>query len=432
MYPADSLFWFDAENVVFREGGPQSMRGDEKIIDVDATALEQAFVDGRRRIYMAEGAEVKMFEEAAVSNPTTLVSKTASFGDWSLATFGSWLVGTNGIDKPFLWKNGTVVDLPIPGNTCKALLQFGPYIVALGIDDEPRRIAWSDEDDPENWSLTDTEASSGDLNLRDLDSEIMGFAAQGNQIGIYSRDSFGLLTAIGQPFIFGFDKRLDGIGSVSLDAVVAVGQRNFGLSRQGVWTSDGVQIDYIDDPEIQGFIQDNVNWDLAHKVKAFHNELERQVIWSFPSGNSVTNDKAVGFKYTTGAWTKYSFGFRAAMPRAVFQYPITSRDRSVWFTGKKEESDHQAWAETAPLDMGEVDRIKRIQAVRLGFRGSGTVKFQAREKPDDTPEVYHSQATESYIPLVDRETPFFSMRFEGTNWKLSSIIAKGELAGEAI
>ena len=442
LFPASGFIWFDAENVVFKDGGPQSMKGWLELVQVgrQVRQLEQAFIDAidSQRVYIGTDSQLFLWQA-----PSGLVQLGDSYTSsaWSFVTFGTWLLATNGVDTPQIWKNdlfAPAVDMTVPFDWAKIFRKLGPHIIAMNTSTNGAEIAWSSADDPDDWTPTPIN-SAGDLIVRDLESDIITAEYIADRLAIYSKDGMALLANTGFPFYFGQERVLDNIGAVGLNAVASVGRLNYGMGFQGIWVTDGFRADYIDSPAIRSFLEADLNQDAVDKVVAYNDEAEQQVIWYYPSGSATENDAGIGYNYQNGAWTRYDFGRSAAVPRVVFNYPLTGDDNSVYEQGNgltANGEDIISWVQSRPLDMKAPELFKRIQLIRLHLEQSGTLNLSLGEQTDlsDAVSFFYDEAAQisNYIP--DRETPFLTVKLLGTgaNWKLSGFRIGGEAAGGVI
>jgi hypothetical protein len=440
LFPHEGLLWTDGENVVFRDGGPRSMNGWSRLFYVPArpTALAQAYV-GSGRLYF--GTADKLYTWEPTSGLYELGSDFNS-GEWSLAVFGKWLIAANGRDQVVAWRNSFATKaspLAIDEfNWAKIVRTFNAHVLAINTSVAENEIVWCSADDVDDWTLT-LENSAGNLVVRDLESEIVAAEFLGDQLALYSKDSMALLQYTGYPYWFGVNRALDTIGAVSKNAVVTVEKLNFGMGLQGVWMTDGLQVRYIDEPAMRDYLFDDINLDAVDKVCAYHDEFEHQVIWFYPSGTNTENDKGVGFNYNNRAWTKYGFGRSAAIPRSVFDYPVTGDDVGVFEQGKGTRAANRGldtWVQSKPIDVGDQELYKRLQLIRLGLEATDGLLLYvgAQETLEATPEFFHVAAAEQVNHIIDREAPFFVVKLVGSGsaWSLSSLKLNGVPTGAVV
>ena len=117
------------------------------------------------------------------------------------------------------------------------------------------------------------------------------------RIAVYGKAQMFLGNYLSNDLVYGYQPALNGIGSVSKNAVVSVGRRNFGLSSQGFFVTDGASFEYIDDPAMRHWFQDNINQDQYAKVIGYHDEEDSQVLWYIPTVVTTKNDYCMTYNY---------------------------------------------------------------------------------------------------------------------------------------
>ncbi len=464
--PVDVNFWADGENVVFRETEVRSAKGDSRLFATDnpVILLQQAYVTApfdierdSRRVYYAEN-DGSLTAKTELQFPGVYATRTIRSGGSpiiSMETFGNFLAATDGRGEVLLFKNtATNVDLvPLMGvSRVKIFKRFGPHLISFGLDDAPERMLWCSADNLEDWDIASPTNSAGDLFLRDLDSSIIAVQKLGLDLAVYGQDSMGVVQYRGAPFYFTFQPRLTGIGAIGINSVVSVSGWNMGVSRSSVWRTNGTDFVFIDQPDMRAFLQSEVNWNRPDDVVGFHDEEESQVKWSYYNNSGEL--KSVGYNYQTGAWTRYSYGFRAGIERSVFNYPvlgtgISSNEndtgnegdpppeidfaipRGVYLSGTEDSSNEPAWVQTKPLQLGNEETYARVSKIQVGIKGDSTVSLGAQDTVEegDLPEFYTTFAAERISTPVEREAQYFVLKFEGTDFRISAIKISGHLGG---
>ena len=361
---------------------------------------------------------------------------------WSFATYGTFTLATNGIDKPQISINlAFFTDLVADFTTAEIFTKVGPHILALNTSINPRGFVWCSADDPTDWTPTEAN-SAGDLIIRELNSPIIAAARLGEGLAVYGRDQMFIVGYTGQPFYFGYKHALDGFGAVSKDSVISIGRQNFGLGRQGFWQTDGAQFRYIDQPAVRNFIQSDINWAQASKVNGYHDEDNHRVIWYYPSvaGGGVV-DKGIAYDYQRQLWSTFDHGFTASLPRDVFSYPVGGMvDGKLMFLQNGSNANTVALPArltTKAVDMGEVELVKLLSRLRVDLEGTG-LEFRVGSQMDlDDPVDWTDwialtagnlkndlRVTGRYITLDFRSTGL------GQSWEMWGVRAYGRVGGK--
>lgn len=265
----------------------------------------------------------------------------------------------------------TICDMDV--STVDIFLARGPHILGFNTSNSEKEFIWCDADDPDTWVTTTTNLA-GALQIRELKSEIKAAVPLGSRIAVYGDDQMFLVNYLGNEFVFGYQPALDGVGSVSKKAVVAVGARNFGLSQQGFFMTDGASVQYIDDPAVRRWYQNNVASSQVSKAFAFHDEENTQVRWYFPT-SSVDITEGLAFNYQSGVWSKIAADKTAGQERVVAPYPVTGTSTGAILLEGLGDNAYQtamtSYARSKPIDLGNADRVKELSSIRIGFEGDG-------------------------------------------------------------
>lgn len=167
----------------------------------------------------------------------------------------TWLIITNGIDKPRYW-DGTLATfyefstasvsdhgaaLVYPDFvTCKTISALQGYIVLGNVTttaNEPVTIVWSD-----TVSLFDFETNnSGAVLLPDVVLSILKILPLGDSLIIYGDDTIHSMNHIGADQIFSFQKIIGNTRLLSGRAVVDVGPFHYFMAQENIYLFDGTR-----------------------------------------------------------------------------------------------------------------------------------------------------------------------------------------------
>lgn len=450
-YEVSDILWKDGNNIQFTPHGVRKIDGYTALLTPVGTTpvrgMTDVIVSGQQKLYF--GDQTNLYQSIAGANPTSVGSgytgslnatATTPATSWSMVNFGSWVLATNGKDAPQIFKTTAFANLNTDSQftTAEVFIVRGPHVVAFNTSTNDREFIWCDEDDPETWLAT-TSNAAGSVVIRELEGEIKAAAPLGDRIAVYGNDQMFIVSYTGAPFYFGYRPALSSIGAVSKMAVVPRGRMNYGLSRQGFWETDGVNFRYIDDPDVQQFVQDNVNWAQASKVNGFHDEGNNQIVWHVPTTTGEP-DTRLAYDYIRDVWSKGDIAFTSAIPREVFQYPILAGASGGVFTGNfgsdADGSALAANAQTTAIDLGEPDMVKELTAIRVGYEGSG-LRFRIGVSSTADGAVTWDGYTE--VPAGFEFSPqriagrYFHLDFDsqdvGDSWELQAVDFHGRIGG---
>jgi len=421
-FAANIPFFETVSNVEFTEQGVKKIHGWEEHADVGTDnepvrGLLQVLDGTSRMIYAGTLSKIYEIDEgtsAAVGssytgteNATTNTSEwdagastwdgggsiwDSSIGNptqWSMVNFGTWVLATNGKNTPQIFKGtsfGAISGLPTTKavSTWEIFAKRGPYVLAFNSNVDSRDFYWCATDDPDNWEPTTTNAA-GDLRIREMKTAIRAAVPLGDRIAVYGDDQMFLVNYLGSPNYFGYQPALDGIGAVSKHAVIPVGRRNYGWSQQGFFVTDGVSFDYIDDPMVRKFIDNNVSRAHIGKVNGYHDEQNNQVRWYYPDNASSDTlqgkvDRGIIYNYKSNTWSLLDIGRSASSERLIYDHAIsvqantgvTATDGTIYFENYGENDGTSAlvaYARTKGMDLGSADAVKDLSSIRIGVAG---------------------------------------------------------------
>lgn len=427
--------WKDGENVLFSDGIIEKSKGysAEQAYAEDVIGLAVANANGLQRMYV--GTETKVYVRDGGAQ-TQIGSGFNPLGLWSFETFGTFLLATNNVDKPKIWKNtGQLVDWgPLARAAIVRKIQVFPVLFS------GQEVHWPAYNNIEEFTIQ-AGNRAGNFFIRDLDGDVLAVEPMGDYLIYYTADMFGFMSFVGgeNPMSFKTNQG-GGIGAVGPNSVIPVGPFHFGMSRKGIWQSDGNSFNYIARPAIARWINSQIDWTKAKQVVGVHHETEQQVAFFFPCLDGQI--RGVGYTYegpSRGRWTILKMPILAAGKQGVFKAPPIGVPGSMGFynTGNNAGGDPLvASLRSAPLDMGSTDRMKRWQMVEIHSESVGL--FEMRVGYSDLakaePEWLEWAVVEQENWLEDRESNFLTLEFRslgfGAHWELSGLEIYGEPVGK--
>lgn len=433
--------WKAGENVLFSDGSIEKSKGYSidfvsNSTDQPITGLETANANGVNRLYLGLGEYLVRIDDGVASEIGTVASDT---GIWSLESFGTWLLATNNVDAPVIWKNagGLLVWPTVPFPRARLVKKLEVFPVLF----HGQEAAWPSYNNPEDF-VPGPGKRAGQFFIRDLDGDIMAAEPLGDALVYYTQDMFGFMRFVGGEAAMSFKtQQAGGIGAVGPHAVVATGPFHFGLSRKGIWQSDGNSYSYIMRPKVAKWFESQINWLKALEVVGVHEEGDQRVSFFFECLDGVRR----GLSYTyagpsQGTWTILRMPVTAAATQGgnFLQVPVglgTVQGR-LNFGDNAGPAGLPASLLSAPLDVGSTDRFKRWQMLELHYELNGTLEYRVgysntyKGAPDWT--AWDEVANQNW--LQDRESVFITVELRssafGTSWKLTGMELYGEVVGQ--
>lgn len=433
-----SPFWADGENVEFRNGGIMTSKGWVDLASLPGTVneLAQAFHNGDQRIYAAVANGVFM------RSSLTGLSSLGSFptqGFPFFETFGSFLLGTNSVDPPMYWKNtGVFTEIPdLPFTHAKIFHRRDNHVLAMNTSSGQQAYEWCSASNVDDWEPL-PENSAGNNFIRDLDSEIVAAVDIGRQVAVYSKETMGLIQFVGQPNVFAHTPAINGVGAVGAKSVVQVGPLNFGLNRQGVFRTDGVSFEYVDEPAVHEWIMSIVDFTLGEAIRGYHNEDLSSVIWFFTKIGG--GRYGFGYNYRKNIFTKYNMPLEVALERQVFTTPVGALGTNLI----QLNTGHSAagaplvkWARTKPMSAQDASFFKTWSHIKtVGKWSSADVKIGVMDSEDPNSETIDWFETQdmAYENWFDRDSVFLVLEFRAdaldSFFQFSQLQVQGVKAGK--
>ena len=335
----------------------------------------------------------------------------------------------------------TVPDCPFTRVT--ALDKSGPHILAINYDktnsEHPYDVAWCDTDNPDTWVAAASNAA-GSLTLREASSPLKAIVPLGDAKAIYTEDQMFILQYTGAPYYFGYSTAFaSGAGAVSSKSVVAVDSTNYGLSRRGLFVTDGNSVEAIGDVEgINKYIRDNIAESEYAQVVAYHNKLNNEVIWSLPIADTKPNTQ-ITYNYSNKTFSIESIGASAVQQSGVFDHDITADPTGNVSFEDGSSSSHSTFGITKAHDLDDPYSIKEITSVRVGKIGEGTplVEIGFAENINDEPtfltehSFYVNGSYADYKVRVSGRYLFLkiSSNNDADTWEITNMEIKGRVRG---
>lgn len=481
--------WIDGENVVFEDGTVRKSPGYAASFVKPGTdpvsGIAAVNVAGTANLVWGDIGNLYRFDGSTVTIDGTGFTGTVNHdsvqdnavqddawqetishfpGIWDFEPFGKWALATNGVQAPQINKMAGAGFVPLggsPPDTVNIFVQFADQILAFDITGtsaidgtvfDQSFFAFSDIDGPENW----TTGAAGYLPIRDMGSQIFAACRLGAYVAVYSSDAMALIASLGSPLYFGAQKIFEGIGATGKHAVVPVGFYNYGISKKGVWKTDGTQYSYISPPFLRKWLEKNVNFSgFGDQIAGMLDEDRSIVEWGVPTfaGNGK-NDVTVCFNIDTQAWTFKSYGITCGAKKGIFDFPAFGlSDGSVMFGNQGVDANGvavDAWVQSkpfpclapsaSPFSPNSPLEWKILEEAVLALRDvTGVVNVYFGWQDDLDNPITWSQAypldmqSQPIFPLEEIEGKYFSIKLKstaiGADWTFAGLELFGSFNG---
>ena len=455
--------WSNGVNVEFTEFGVEIIQGHEDLCDTGVAepirGLTQTQITGVPTTYFGNLSALYRYVDGGIVEDLTGPSGPYNGVDlavgldvatmWSMVTYGDWVFATNGVDKPQVYKTGAAYE-DVAGMdilTARIFVVQGPHILAFNTDCCDREFVWCDADNSEDWVAADDNLA-GQLEIRELETEIFAAVPIGSRIAVYGKDQMFLINYLSNDLVFGYKPALNGIGAVGSKAVVPVGRRNFGLSTQGFFVTDGLSFEYIDEPAIRHQFRQEADTNQLSQTIGYHHEETNQVRWFIPSITGVSGYLGYSYNYERNVWSLLGDDviYTAGQERTVYSVPIVGkRDGKLYkeSTGNNLPSGAAIpySLATKGLDLGDADKTKELTSLRVGLTGAGlnlavgwseTESGAVTYRPEDSYDLLTGGSGFISLPLRTAGR-WLHLKFEGAvggaDWEVVSLEIIGRLEG---
>ena len=327
--------WKDGRNVTFADQLVETALGQFLMFDPEqassVTGVKASVIAGIPTVFF--GTLTKLWQWD-VTNGLEDLSGTTYTGTtedlWVFARFGDFMLATNNVDPLQVYKGVTdFEDLAgTPFTRCKTIYATDTHLLAFNTSNGGNFIEWTDADDIEDWTATSTN-DAGNVPKRNLDSDILAVKTLGKAIAVYTFNEMLLMDFVGRPFVFRSELLLEGFGAVGVNAIAASGRQHYGIGRRGIWTTDGISFDFIQNPAMQKFVYRDaatrIDLDTIGLTVGWLDQLQNQIVFYYTTeAGPGYNDIGIGIEIDTGAWSVYDFGRTAVDDSGVFPFAITA------------------------------------------------------------------------------------------------------------
>ena len=180
----------------------------------------------------------------------------------------------------------------------KHVIAFGANTIG-GSTSDPLLVRWSDKESSIDWTPTSTNQAGG-VQLSQ-GSTIIGALRTRQEILIWTDVGIVSMRFVGEPFIFSFSEVAQGPSLISPNAAVNANNRVYFMDRGGFYSYSGnaqrLACTVLD------HIYSDINLGQQFKVFGTSNENNNEVIWFYPSANSMEIDKYVIYNYLENTWS---------------------------------------------------------------------------------------------------------------------------------
>lgn len=256
--------------------------------------------------YTFAGTETGMFLRNGsswtdVSNTTPYTGTSAN--RWRFAQFGDYVFAVNGIDPMQYYQLGVSTEFAdVTGApVCSWIVVLNNFLIACGINGEPKKVQWSAFDDPLDW--TASPATQADSQLVQDIGDITAITGGQNSGVVIASNGTALMEYVGVPLIFTFRTFEPNRGSRVQGSVVSYSNSVFYLGEDGFYLFNGAQSIPIGQNKVDQWFRQNANMSALYTMWASIDPRNKIVMWGVSGSSDNYTEKVLIYSFADNRFT---------------------------------------------------------------------------------------------------------------------------------
>ena len=181
-------------------------------------------------------------------------------------------------------------------------------------------IRWSDQESTSDWTPTSTN-TAGSQRLTS-GNKINAAVRSRGAVLVWTDTALYQMQFIGPPFTFGFKQLGSNCGAVGINSAIDISGKTYWMGNDSFFTFDGA-VKKIP-CSVQDYVFDDININAIGDVFCASNSDFNEVMWFYPSGNSLQIDRHVTFNYSENLWYTGSLARSSWADRSVYPNPYAT------------------------------------------------------------------------------------------------------------
>ena len=181
-------------------------------------------------------------------------------------------------------------------------------------------IRWSDQESTSDWTPTSTN-TAGSQRLTS-GNKINAAVRSRGAVLVWTDTALYQMQFIGPPFTFGFKQLGSNCGAVGINAAVDVSGISYWMGNDSFFRFDGA-VKKIP-CSVQDYVFDDINVNATGDVFCATNTDFNEVMWFYPSADSLQIDRHVTFNYAENLWYTGSLSRSTWADRSVYSNPYAT------------------------------------------------------------------------------------------------------------
>ena len=261
-------------------------------------------------------------------------------------------------------------------------------------------IRWSDQETTNTWTSTATN-TAGSQRLTDGNQINTAVRSRG-AILVYTDSALYQMQFIGPPFTFGFKQLGSNCGAVGINSAIDLSGITYWMGNDSFFMFDGAVKKLP--CTVQDYVFDDINPNALQDIYCASNTDFNEVIWFYPSENSLQIDRHVTFNYAEQLWHTGSLSRSSWADRGVYSNPYATEfdsddttDTITTIYGNKEGRTFvyaqekgvnaagaamTAYIESGDIDIADGDNFMSISRFIPDFKNqTGAVDLTVKARP---------------------------------------------------
>ena len=272
---------------------------------------------------------------------------------------------------------------------CQAIMVTNErHLVAIGSGGDPRKVAWSDREDRNNWTSKATN-TAGDVQIPTGGRALLAVKYQNDTI-VFSDTGIDRMSYVGSPFIYGITAAGANCKAVSRRSIVQTGNFLAWMGENSFFVYDGVVREIPCD--VHDYVYDQLNVPGRKACWGGHNSNFNEIWWGFPSGEGQYKaNKYVIWNYRENVWSIGELDRGCWIDQGAFDYPISGdslgfvyEHESTTLSNSPNLGSAVPFATSGPIELGNGDNYVQcnqiipdeeanaLPGVTIGFKGKFT------------------------------------------------------------
>ena len=272
---------------------------------------------------------------------------------------------------------------------CQAIMVTNErHLVAIGSGGDPRKVAWSDREDRNNWTSNATN-TAGDVQIPTGGRALLAVKYQNDTI-VFSDTGIDRMSYVGSPFIYGITAAGANCKAVSRRSVVQTGNFLAWMGENSFFVYDGVVREIPCD--VHDYVYDQLNIPGRKACWGGHNSNFNEIWWGFPSGaGQYKANKYIIWNYLANTWSIGELDRGCWIDQGAFDYPISGdslgfvyEHESTTLSNSPNLGSAVPFATSGPIELGNGDNYVQcnqiipdeeanaLPGVTIGFKGKFT------------------------------------------------------------